>query len=490
MKHENLFREFPPVSTGEWIDRLTSDLKGEDFRNRLVWRTNEGIDVMPFYRSEDITGLPYIDTMPGEFPFVRGSSVSGNNWLVRQEIEVTDHAAANARALSILNCGVSSLGFEFKNPDAVDPSFMENLLKGIYPGAAEINFLSEGKAREILSSFIKAIEKTGIAPEAVRGSFEADPLSRFMLNGKLCISFQAGLDYLADLTKLSSGLPYYRTVRAGAFNFANAGGTVVQELAFSLSMGTEYLAILTERGIDPDAAASRIKFSYGTGSNYFFEIAKLRAARLLWSMITGAFGVADEKNRKMEIHCVTGRWNKTLLDPYVNLLRTQTEAMSAVLGGADSITVESFDTVSGKKGEFSERLARNQQLLLKEEAFFGKVADPAGGSYYIERLTSMIAEEAWKLFILLEEEGGFTESLRKGIIQKSLEETCTKRIKDISDKKEILLGTNLYPDKNEKLKIPEHAELNQEDAGTRVENEIEKVVLRRGAEELEKLRMY
>ena len=227
----------------------------------------------------------------------------------------------------------------------------------------EINFLSEGKAKELLEICYKIIETSGSDLNKIRGTIEADPLSRLMLNGKLCISFGAGLDYLADLMKSSSVLKNLRTVQVNASNFTNAGADIVKELAFALSMGNEYLSVLTDRDIPPDTAASKIKFSFGIGSNYFFEIAKLRAARLLWSIITGGYNSVSAINRRMEIHTVTSDWNKTLDDPYVNLLRTQTEAMSAALGGADSITIAPFDKVTGIPTEFSERIATKSAVI-------------------------------------------------------------------------------------------------------------------------------
>jgi methylmalonyl-CoA mutase len=204
-------------------------------------------------------------------------------------------------------------------------------------------------------------------------------------------------------------------------------------------MGSEYLTQLTGRGLSADIAASKIRFSFGIGSNYLSEIAKLRAARLLWSVITNGFQPADRESIKMDIHCVTSEWNKTVQDPYVNLLRTQTEAMSAILGGADSLTVEPFDITFRKPDEFSERIARNQQLILKEESYFDKVADPAAGSYYIEYLTYLIAENTWKLFLEIEEKGGFLSSQKSGLIQKKLSESAAKRknIKDYETKVQI-----------------------------------------------------
>ena len=426
-EQKQLFNNFPPVSTKQWMDRITADLKGEDFNKKMVWKTAEGFSLMPFYREEDIKDLPAINSLPGESPFLRGTSYDSSRWLVRQNILVEDYSEANRKAIEILMKGVDSIGFIIKDPESVNREAIATLLSGIHPESIETNFICEGKAKEILRYFISEIEHKGIDKENIKGAFEADPLGRLFLNGKLCISFEAGLDYLADLTRESLPLLLFRTVHVNGPWLSEAGADIIAELAFALSMGSEYMAILTDREITPDDAASKIRFSFAVGSNYFFEIARLRAARLLWSHISGAYNPVKNENTKMMIHCVTSSRNKRVEDPYVNLLRTQTEAMSAVLGGADSITVEPFDKTFKKPDEFSERIARNQQLLLKEEAYFDKVTDPAGGSWYIEKLTSVIADEAWKLFIEVEEKGGFAAALKSGFINDRIKKQAEER---------------------------------------------------------------
>jgi methylmalonyl-CoA mutase len=433
-----LFDEFSPVSTDEWMARIKTDLKGEDFDKKLVWKTEEGFYLKPFYRQEDITGLPYINTLPGQSPYLRGTSSGGNQWLVRQNIEVEDYKMANGKALDILMKGVDSIGLIIKDPDSINQSSFDTLLDGIHHESIEVNFISEGRAKEILDYFVQNLKQLKGRKEKIKGAIEADPLGRLMLRGKLCISFEAGLDYLADLTRNSLSLPGFRTIQVNGSWIANAGADIISELAFALSMGNEYMSVLTDRNFTPDEAASKIRFSFGIGSNYFFEIAKLRAARLLWSVILKTYKPVNVDCTKMEIHCVTSEWNMTVNDPYVNLLRTQTEAMSAAIGGANSITVEPFDRIFRKPDEFSERIARNQLLLLKEEAYFDKVADPAGGSWYIEKLTSLIAEEAWKLFIEVEEKGGFVAALKNGFIHDRINKSAQEKPKDIYGHKDKL----------------------------------------------------
>ena len=486
---EKLFDQFPPVSTKEWIDKIKTDLKGADFNKKLVWRTKEGFEIKPFYRMEDNENLMYINTLPGEFPYLRGTKIKNNNWLVRQNIEVSDYSESNRKALTILMKGVDSLGFIIVDPESVNEMNIDILLKEIQLEAIEINFISNGKAKEITDIFSNYVKKSGSDPLQIRGAFEADPLGRLMVNGTICIPADQGFDYLASVVNSSSALPHFRVVHLNASNFVNAGADIVQELAFGIAMGGEYMTQLTERGISSDNAASKIRFSFGTGSDYFPEIAKLRAARLLWSVVTTGFHPPNVESIKMDIHCVTSEWNKTVYDPFVNLLRTQTEAMSAILGGADSLTVEPFDIVFRQPDEFSERIARNQQLILKEEAYFDKVADPAAGSYYIENLTNLIAENAWKLFLEVEDQGGFLACIKSGFIQHKLSESSARRKSDIAGGKEILLGTNKFPDINEKA--PSGIDLNRVFKSLVLENDlmIEPIKLFRGSEESERLRL-
>jgi methylmalonyl-CoA mutase len=489
IQKERLFDQFPPVTTKEWLDKINSDLKGADFNKKLVWKTNEGFDVKPFYRMEDVENLMYINTLPGQFPYLRGSKINNNNWLIRQNIEVTNYSKANRKALTILMKGIDSLGFIIVDPESVNEINFDFLFERIFLEGVELNFQTIGKAKEIIDLIRNYLEKSYSDPNRIRGAVEADPLSRLMLNGTLCIAPEEGFDYLASLVNSAAFLPHFRVIHLNASNFNNAGADIVQELAFGISMGSEYMAQLTQRGITSDMAASKIRFSFGTGSDYFPEIAKLRAARVLWSVVTNGFHVADEEKLKMEIHCVTSEWNKTVYDPYINMLRTQTEAMSAILGGADSLTVEPFDIVFRHPDEFSERIARNQQLILKEEAYFDKVADPAAGSYYIENLTNLIVENAWKLFLEIEDQGGFLACLKSGFIQTKLSESGAGRKRNLATRKTILLGTNQYPNTQEK--VSETVDLKKLFDTRLFEPEliVDPIKLFRGSEQYDKLRI-
>lgn len=449
-KKERLFEKFPPVSTEKWMEKITADLKGADFIKKMVWKTREGLEVMPFYRQEDLEKLSFRNSLPGEFPFVRGDRVNHNTWLIRQDIVVTDYKEANKKALDILMKGVTSLGFIINDPETVSVENITVLLKDIHCESVELNFMVAGKARELLAALLSLMWTLETNLSEVHASIGADPLGRLLANGKLCVSVDEGLDYLAALVKESSALPDMRCIIPDGTLFSNAGAGVVSELAFTLSLANEYMAAMTSRGISADIAASKIKFNFGIGADFFPECAKLRAARMLWALIVKGYGIKHDSNALMQIHSVTGRWNKTLFDPYVNMLRTQTEAMSAVIGGADSVTVEPFDTTFKAPDEFSERIARNQQLLLMEESHLDKVADPSAGSYYIEKLTSLIAHQAWTQFLEIENEGGFLAAAKKGIIQKKISESASVRLGDVEKRREIILGSNQYPNFTEK----------------------------------------
>ena len=450
-KYNNLFNEFPPISTQQWMDKVTTDLKGADFNRKLVWKTNEGIDVQPFYREEDLEKLDYLNSLPGEFPYTRGNKRNNNEWLVRQSIQVNNLAEANKKALTYLMKGVNSLAFVFDGSSELTVADLVILLKGIHLDAVEVNFVSKAFTCKIARVFAEYVKQSNFDPKTIQASVEYDPFGKYALTGK----FNKGLEHVVeraiDSIHSTAELSKFRTLAVNGKNFSNAGSSIVQELAYSLALGAEYLTVLTEKGLEVDAVAKKMKFNLAISANYFLEIAKLRAGRMLWAQIVKAYEPKCNCSCKMIVHAETGSWNKTVYDAYVNMLRTQTEAMSASLGGADSITVLPFDAIYEDSTEFSDRIARNQQLLLKEEVNFDKIADPGAGSYYIEELTSSIADQAWKLLLEVQEKGGFLAALREGFIQAEIKKMAAKRDMNIATRRENLLGTNQFPNFNEKI---------------------------------------
>ena len=444
---EKLFTEFTAPTTQEWLDKIEVDLKGADFQKRLVWRTNEGFNVQPFYRREDLANLKTPDALPGEFPFVRGNKKDSNTWYVRQNIEVTDAKAANAKALDILNKGIDSLGFKIPG-DMVSKETVEALLEGILCDIVEVNFVTcQRHSLELAEILVAYFEKKGYDKEKVVGSIEWDPMKKIVMKGKDVTPVLAFGPKLAEALK---AYPNFRPIAVSSDALNNAGAYIVQELGYALAWGNEYLQQLTDAGVDADLAAKSIKFNMGVSENYFMEIAKFRAARLLWAQIVKQYEPKDDNSCQMCVNATTSTYNQTLFDSYVNLLRSQTEAMSAALGSVHSMVVTPFDAPYEEATDFSERIARNQQLLIKEESHFDRIVDPSAGSYYIEHLTDALATEAWKIFLKVEEEGGFLAAVKAGTIQDDINATNVKRHGDAAKRKEFLLGTNQFPNFTEK----------------------------------------
>ena len=471
---EKLFTEFTAPTTQEWLDKIEVDLKGADFQKRLVWRTNEGFNVQPFYRREDLANLKTPDALPGEFPFVRGNKKDSNVWYVRQNIEVTDAKEANKKALDILNKGIDSLGFKLKG-DMVSKETVKALLDGIYCDCIEINFATCPRhAVELAEILVAYFAEKGYDKEKVVGSIEFDPMAKMVMKGKDTSSL---LPLTSSIVEVLKEYPHFRCIAVSSDALNNAGAYIVQELGYALAWGNEYLQQLTDAGVDVDLAAKSIKFNMGVSENYFMEIAKFRAARLLWAQIVKQYVDEDGTQRrkdaedsksadeklcvsaslrseydcaKMCINATTSTYNQTLFDSYVNLLRSQTEAMSAALGSVHSMVVTPFDAPYEEATDFSERIARNQQLIIKEESHFDRIVDPGAGSYYIEHLTDALAQEAWKIFLKVEEEGGFLAAVKAGTIQDDINATNVKRHGDAAKRKEFLLGTNQFPNFTEK----------------------------------------
>ncbi|MBR6550300.1 MAG: methylmalonyl-CoA mutase small subunit [Paludibacteraceae bacterium] len=488
----NMLAEFPAISSKAWKEKIVADLKGADFDKKLVWRTSEGFNVQPYYRQEDLKGLKTTVSAPGQFPYVRGTKTN-NEWAVRQNICACKNARkANAKALDILNKGVTSLGFCL-NAEKLSYRYIKTLLEGIKLDAVAINFnVCACKAPELANILVRFVGRSGYDFKAVTGSINVDPIKNMLLKGKPLTKEQVAEKIVATV-KAAKTLVNFRVVGVNSVALNNSGAYCAQELAYALAWGAEYMTMMTEAGLPNYLAARSIRFNMGIGGNYFMELAKFRAARLLWAKIVEAykapvFTAALKEAAKMNVSAETSRFNMTIFDAYVNMLRTQTETMSAALAGVDEIVVTPFDATYEEPTEFAERIARNQQLLLKEESHFDKVVDPAAGSYYIENLTNSIAEEAWKQFLAIQEEGGMYELVAAGKVQEAMAATLKARLSDVAKRKEVILGSNQFPNFTEKAgkKIKEVA------CGcccAKPENAIATLPVARAAEEFEALRL-
>ncbi|MBQ8853793.1 MAG: acyl-CoA mutase large subunit family protein [Alistipes sp.] len=445
---EKLFAEFPAVSTEAWEAAIAVDLKGADYERKLVWRTTEGFNLRPYYRAENLEGLETLGTQAGEFPYLRG--VSGdNNWLTHQTIAVSCPKAANETALKMLNAGVDSLGFCLSEPLTAEA--LDTLLADIVLSAVELTFCGKGVAK-IAALVLAKAEKDGVAKDELHVNFCIDPIVKHLSQkGEWCEECQGGacISKLAELVKATAEYKHVRVVNVSANVFSDCGSTIVEELGFGLSVAHEYLVRLMEAGLTVDQAARKIRLTFAVTSNYFMEMAKFRAVRLLWANIVKQYEPACDCSCKAFVHARTSAWNQTVYDPYVNMLRGTTEAMSATIAGVHSLEVLPFDHSYTAPTEFSERIARNQSLLLKHESHFDQVIDPAGGSYYIETLTKTIAEEAWKLFLEVEDKGGYVAAFESGYVVERVKASAAAKDKAIATRRQILLGANQYPNFNE-----------------------------------------
>lgn len=454
---EKLFTDFPAISTEEWMAKITADLKGADFEKKLVWKTDEGFKVNPFYRNENIEGLKTVDVLPGEFPYVRGTK-KDNDWYVRQDITVVDFKAANAKALEVLNKGITSLGFIIKGDD-VNAENIKTLLNDICPEAVELNFSTcHRKSLELVKILTDYLKSKDVDLLKCFGSVNYDPFKTILKKG---VDNAGWVKQAAEIVTAAATLPRFRVLNVNANKLNNAGAYIYQELGYALANGNEILSKLVEEGLDTALVAKKIKFNFGIGANYFMEIAKFRAARWLWAEIVAAYNPLCKHEcpnksedgicrcaSKIYMHAETSTYNMTVFDAHVNLLRSQTEAMSASIAGVNSLTVLPFDEPFKDSDNFSERIARNQQLLLKEECHFDKITDPSAGSYYIENLTVSIADQAWKLFLEIDQ-NGFYEALKAGVVQGAIKASSDNRFKSLATRREILLGTNQYPNFSE-----------------------------------------
>lgn len=436
-----LFEEFPEISTEQWEAKILEDLKGADYQ-RLIWKTADGLQLKPYYRQEDLEQLTHMQASWGYNEFAR--NLKGNNeWEISQIVQEHDPRKANLLALAALGKGAESVEFDARNILAAED--LQLLLKDLSVATTPLHFSNSPCFPDLLQWL------DGLSPNGIKGSLGYDPLGHYALYEYFPSGKTRELEVAAELIIAAAKHSGMRVIQVSGNHFSNAGASIVQELAFALAQGHEYLHQLLQQGIAVEATAKHMGFTFGIGSDYFPEMARLRAARILWAKILDQYGLSDRQSMVMQIHAVTSPYNKTIYDPFVNMLRTTSEAMSAALGGADRITVLPFDSSFKRPDEFSERISRNLQQILKHEAYFNKVADVPGGSYYIENLTNAIASEAWKQFQQIEQMGGFLSCVESGFIKQAVRSASEKRQAEVAQRKQVFVGVNQYPNPDEEM---------------------------------------
>ena len=468
----NLLAEFPPASYDDWRKLVEAELKGAPFDKKMFTATYEGITLKPIYRREDAANLPHVNSLPGFAPFVRGANASGyvkESWDVSQEIAVAspsefNHAARNSitRGLSALNMVLDRATRNGHDPDWAPPEDvgcgglsiatlgdLDRALDGVDLEKTSLFVRSGASALPFAALLLALAKKRKKAAAQLRGCIEMDPLGVLAHEGKLPQSLDGAYREMAALTTWAAKqAPQVQTICVHSRAWHESGGSAVQELAFTLATAVEYLRQLNKLGLDVDTAAPRLRFAVTVGTNFFMEIAKLRALRMLWSRAVAAAG-GNETAQKISLHVRTAQWNKTVVDPYNNLLRTTVEAFAGVLGGCDSMQVGAFDEVVRRPDDFSLRVARNTQLVLQKECDLNHVVDPAGGSWFVENATAEIAVRAWTLFQEVEKLGGMEAALRAGVPQKAVGETAAKKIKAVTSRRDSIVGVNQYANPKE-----------------------------------------
>lgn len=444
--NQELFAEFSATSTEDWEAAIIKTLKGKDYNDTLIWNTIEGLEIRPYYRAEDLKGD---EGTPGQFPFTRGNNTEDNDWDIRADITSDSIAEANKMAISALMRGANNLSFDVAITSQTE---LNTLLSDVIAEIINLNFSVGSNVLDIHKMIDALATERGLEKSALHGGYSYDPVGNLIATGNWYDSEESDLNTAAAAVKeMESFSPFFKALEVNATHYHNAGASITQELGCALAHGHEYLAQLTDKGCSVDAIARHTQFHFSVGSNYFLEIAKLRAARQLWSRIVKQYEPADENCAAASIHCSTSNWNKATYDPYVNMLRVTTEAMAASLGGCNSLSVTPFNSNYQTPDEFANRIAQNVQIVLKEESYFNKIVDPAAGSYYIETLTDKIAESAWKFFQQLEAEGGLIASMKSGFMKAEIEKTAAKKKERFKNGELVLLGVNKYPNKEEKF---------------------------------------
>lgn len=443
---EPLLKEFPTHTYEQWREAAEALLKGAPFEKLLVSKTHEDITIQPIFRREDIAGLGERDDAPGSGSLVRASRPDGflaAGWEVSQELTAESPAALNTLIHEGLNGGQSelNLGAPCQFKDAAD---IATALDGVALDAVSVWWRSGGLSPRIAADHLAAAEKLGCPPAKLRGGFQFDPVGKLVSTGRLSGSLANSLDAMAALTReMAEKAPALRTIAVDGTVYQNAGASATQELGYTIATLVTYIEEMKSRGLEPATVLPRVRLILAVGSDYFMELAKIRAARWLWSRVAEAYGVT---NAPVHVHVVTSRWNKTAYDAHSNMLRVTSESFAAVVAGADSLHIGPYDEISGNSTEFSRRIARNLHTILREECGLDRVIDPAGGSFYIEWLTDQVAARSWAIFQDIENAGGMVEAIRSGAVQKAVETVRGAKLRNIRLRKERIVGSNMYPD--------------------------------------------
>ena len=479
---EKILSEFAPHTYEQWREAADKLLKGRPFDKVMLTPTLEDIVLQPMYRRQDIEGLPHLGEAPGFSDRVRASQPEGylnGGWEVSQELPYGLPEEFNKVALHDLMRGQTELNIPLdlatrsgEDPDSAaegrvgacglslaNLSDLEKALKDVSLDAISTYFRAGSSGLPVAALFLALAKKQGVALSELKGCIEIDPLGSLARLGKISVSLDQAYNEMAALTKYAAeNAPKLQTIGVQGTIYSGGGASAVEELAYVLATGVAYIREMQKRGLTAEEVAPRMRFELSLGSDFFMNIAKFRAARVLWTQVLEGFGVSEE-NCTMYLHARTALFNKTLRDPFVNMLRTTTEAFSGVVGGANGMHVGPYDETFQVPDEFSRRIARNQQLILMEECEMTHTVDPAGGSWFVESLTDELGKKVWEVFQRVESRGGMEKALADGAAQDHIAEKRAKKAKLLSQRRHVQVGTNMFPNSTEKLaeaRVPDY----------------------------------
>ena len=467
-------------SIGVWTKAAAKSAPGGN-PEALVWATPEGLAVKPLYTAADVAGLPYTDTLPGFAPFIRGPQATMyavRPWTIRQYAGFSTAEASNAfyrKALAAGGQGVSVAfdlathrGYDSDHPrvtgdvgkagvaiDSVED--MKILFDGIPLDRVSVSMTMNGAVLPVLAAYVVAAEEQGVAQDQLSGTIQNDILKEFMVRNTYIYPPEPSMRVVGDIIEYTARkMPKFNSISISGYHMQEAGANQALELAFTLADGKEYVKTAIAKGLDVDEFAGRLSFFWGIGMNFYLEIAKMRAARLLWWKIMSGFAAKNPKSLMLRTHCQTSGWSLTEQDPYNNIVRTTIEAMAAVFGGTQSLHTNSFDEAIALPTEFSARIARNTQLILQEESQITKVVDPWAGSYMMERLTQEMADKAWAIIEEVDAMGGMTRAVESGWAKLRIEASAAEKQARIDSGRDVIVGVNKFKlDKEDPVEILE-----------------------------------
>src|SRR5512134_523692 len=452
----------------QWRELAKSELRGKD-PDALAWETPEGIRIKPLYTAADLEKLEHLDTLPGAFPFLRGpraTMYANRPWTIRQyggfsTAEETNaffrkNLAGGQQGLSVAFDLATHRGYDSDHPrvlgdvgkagvaiDSVED--MKILFDGIPLDKVSVSMTMNGAVLPILAGYVVAAEEQGVKQDQLSGTIQNDILKEFMVRNTYIYPPKPSMRIIGDIIEYTAkNMPKFNSISISGYHMQEAGANQALELAFTLADGKEYVKTALAKGLDVDEFAGRLSFFWAIGMNFYLEIAKMRAARLLWTRIMKRFGAKKPKSLMLRTHCQTSGWSLTEQDPYNNIVRTTIEAMAAVFGGTQSLHTNSFDEAIALPTEFSARIARNTQLIIQEETHITKVIDPWAGSYMMETLTQQMADAAWTIIEEVEAMGGMTQAVDSGWAKLKIEASAAEKQARIDSGKDVIVGVNKY----------------------------------------------